>query len=73
MITHNQVADYKHNAPLTQTAASFTGSRTSEVKYNSIKTDPETTIVGANEHFINNAGLEIAQGRAPNQLDVKTI
>ena len=73
IITYNQVADFykKYNAPLTQTAISFTGSRTTEVKYNSIKTDPETTIVGANEHFINNSGLEIAQGRALNQLDVK--
>ena len=73
VITYNEVAAFYKNykAPLTQTAISFTGSSTTEVKYNSIKTDPETTIVGANEHFINNAGLEIAQGRALNQLDVK--
>ena len=72
VITYNQVTTFykTYKAPLTQTAISFNGSRSTEVKYNALKTDPESTIVGANEHFISNAGLEIAKGRGLNQLDV---
>lgn len=57
--------------PLTKTALVFTGTGSAEIKYENKKTDPEVTVLGANEHFIQNSGLEIDQGREFNFYDVE--
>jgi len=57
--------------PLTKTALVFTGTATAEVKYESKKTDPEVVVLGANEHFIQNSGLEIENGRELNYYDIE--
>ncbi|RZL69116.1 MAG: FtsX-like permease family protein [Pedobacter sp.] len=60
----------KYKYPFTETSLSFTATSTAEVKHLDKKTDPEITIVGVDEHFINNSGLEISLGRSFNQFDI---
>lgn len=60
----------KYNFPFTHTALSFTAVTNAEVKFESKKTDPEITIMGVDEHFVVNSGLEIAQGRNFTGFDV---
>ena len=61
----------KYKYPFTETSLSFTATTTAEVKYLDQKTDPEITIVGVDEHFISNSGLEINLGRSFNQFDIE--
>ncbi|KRD61934.1 ABC transporter permease [Flavobacterium sp. Root935] len=61
----------KYKYPFTETSLSFTATSTAEVKYLGEKTDPEITIVGVDEHFITNSGLETSLGRSFNQFDVE--
>ncbi len=56
--------------PYTKTSVSFMASNTAEVKYENKKTDPETYVVGVNENFIQNSGLEIGEGRELNYFDI---
>ena len=60
-----------YDYPFTQVAVSFYGSVSSEVKYENKKTDPEVAIIGSNEHYIENSGLEIEDGRALNFADIE--
>lgn len=59
-----------YNFPLSRTAVSFTGTVSAEVKYENIKTDPEVQVLGINENYLNNSGLEIDLGRDINSFDV---
>ncbi|WP_281866470.1 ABC transporter permease [Flavobacterium sp. GSB-24] len=61
----------KYKYPFTETSLSFTATSTAEVKYLGEKTDPEITIVGVDEHFITNSGLETSLGRSFNQFDIE--
>jgi putative ABC transport system permease protein len=61
----------KFKYPFTETSLSFTATSTAEVKYLDKKTDPEITIVGVDEHFISNSGLETTLGRSFNQFDIE--
>ncbi len=61
--------DYKF--PYTKTSISFVGTRTAEVKYENEKTDPEVQILGVNENFLTNSGLELQVGRGLNYFDVQ--
>src|SRR5690606_37388176 len=49
----------KYSFPLTTTSLSFTAASAIEVKYQDEKTDPEITIVGTDENFCPNKGLEV--------------
>ncbi|QLC67796.1 ABC transporter permease [Flavobacterium sp. LPB0248] len=60
----------KYKYPFTETSLSFTTTSKAEVKYLDTKTDPEITVVGVDEHFINNSGLETTLGRSFNQFDI---
>ncbi|WP_281633664.1 ABC transporter permease [Flavobacterium luteolum] len=60
----------KYKYPFTETSLSFTATSKAEVKYLDTKTDPEITVVGVDEHFINNSGLETTLGRSFNQFDI---
>ncbi|AWK07298.1 ABC transporter permease [Flavobacterium crocinum] len=61
----------KYKYPFTETSLSFTATSKAEVKYLDTKTDPEITVVGVDEHFINNSGLETTLGRSFNQFDIE--
>jgi putative ABC transport system permease protein len=61
----------KYKFPLTETSISFTATSAAEVKYEATKTDPENTIVGVDEYFITNSGLETSLGRNFTGFDIQ--
>ena len=60
----------KYNYPFTQTSLSFTATSTAEVKFEATKTDPEIKVVGVDQHFITNSGLETSLGRNFTSFDI---
>jgi putative ABC transport system permease protein len=60
----------KYNYPLTETSLSFTATTTAEVKYEATKTDPEISVLGVDEHFLTNSGLETSSGRNFTNFDI---
>ncbi|MGB0981232.1 MAG: ABC transporter permease [Winogradskyella sp.] len=73
VINYRNVKDFEDNYefPFTKVAVSFYGTFGAEVKYENKKTDPEVTVIGANENFIENSGLEVENGRALNVFDIE--
>jgi putative ABC transport system permease protein len=61
----------KYSYPLTETSVSFTATSTAEIKFESTKTDPENTIVGVDEFFMVNSGLETSLGRNFTGFDIQ--
>ena len=72
VISYRNVKDFEesYTFPYTKTSLSFTGTRAAEIKYENKKTDPEASVLGVNEHFIQNSGLEVVEGRELNYFDV---
>ncbi|WP_395043593.1 ABC transporter permease, partial [Flavobacterium sp.] len=72
IITYPQAKAYKEkfDMPLTHTSLSFTATRTAEVKFENKKTDPEIQVVGVDEFFTTNSGLEVTLGRNFNPFDI---
>jgi len=60
----------KFNYPFTETSVSFTATSIAEVKYEGDKTDPAISVVGVDEYFITNSGLETSFGRNFNSFDI---
>lgn len=60
----------KFHYPMTTTSVSFTATTTAEVKYENQKTDPEVQVVGVDENFAGNSGLEIVKGRNFTGFDI---
>ena len=60
----------KYNFPLTHTSLSFTAVSNAEVKFENKKTDPEITVLGVDEYFLVNSGLETTQGRNFTGFDI---
>jgi putative ABC transport system permease protein len=60
----------KYNYPLTESSLSFTATATAEVKYESNKTDPEISVLGIDEHYLVNSGLETSSGRNFTNFDI---
>jgi putative ABC transport system permease protein len=60
----------KYNYPLTETSLSFTATSTAEVKYEALKTDPEIKVLGVDEYFLTNSGLETNSGRNFTNFDI---
>ncbi|HSP11496.1 MAG TPA: ABC transporter permease [Salegentibacter sp.] len=72
IISYREVRQFEQNYdyPFTQTSVSFTGTGTAEVKYENEKTDPEVSVLGINENFLSNSGLNVELGRELNVFDV---
>lgn len=60
----------KYNYPFTHTSVSFTATSVAEVKFESEKTDPEIAVLGIDENYTSNSGLEVIQGRNFNGFDI---
>mgnify|MGYP006140868865 FL=1 len=60
----------KFKYPFTETSLSFTATSRAEVKFGPTETDPEITVVGVDENFIPNSGLETSLGRNFNGFDI---
>lgn len=61
----------KYSFPLTTTSLSFTAGSSIEVKYRDEKTDPEISVVGTDENFCPNKGIEVAKGRNFTPFDIE--
>lgn len=61
----------KYSYPLSETSISFTATSTAEIKFESNKTDPENIIVGVDEFFMVNSGLETSSGRNFTGFDIQ--
>lgn len=72
LLGYRQVKEFTETFefPAAQTAISFSGTRTAEVKYENEKTDPEVIVLGVNEHFLQNSGLAIERGRNFTSFDI---
>ena len=73
IISYPEVVAFKnkYKNPFTETSVSFTATSTAEIKYESQKTDPENTIVGVDEYFMVNSGLETSSGRNFTGFDIQ--
>lgn len=60
----------KYHFPFTQTSLSFTAVSNAEVKFENKKTDPQITVVGIDEHYVVNSGLETTKGRNFTGFDI---
>jgi putative ABC transport system permease protein len=60
----------KFNYPFSETSVSFTATSIAEVKYEANKTDPAISVIGVDEYFITNSGLETSLGRNFNTFDI---
>jgi putative ABC transport system permease protein len=72
IITYSEAKTFKekYNFPLTQSSLSFNATSNAEVKYENQKTDPEISVLGVDEYFFANSGLELTQGRNFNTFDI---
>ncbi len=72
IISYPEAKAFKENYkfPFTHTSLSFTAASTAEVKYENQKTDPEIAVLGVDEYFLVNSGLEVTQGRNFNNFDI---
>ncbi len=72
IITYTEAKAFKekYNYPLTQTSLSFVATSAAEVKFENQKTDPEITVIGIDEYFLGNSGLEVTQGRNFTTFDI---
>jgi len=72
IITWPQAKAFKENYkyPFTETSLSFVATSKAEVKFESEKTDPEISVVGVDEHFLPNSGLETTLGRNFTGFDI---
>ena len=72
IITYIEAKKFKelYNYPFTHSSLSFNATSTAEVKYENQKTDPEITVIGVDEYFMSNSGLEVTQGRSFNSFDI---
>ena len=73
IISYTQAKEFKdkYNYPFTFTSLSFTATTTAEVKFGAEKTDPEISVLGVDNHFITNSGLETTLGRNFNGFDIE--
>ncbi|RXJ50171.1 ABC transporter permease [Gelidibacter gilvus] len=73
IISYRNVKDFedKYKFPFTQVSVSFVGTQTAEVKYENKKSDPEVMVLGVNENYIQNSGLEVSEGREFNYFDIE--
>ncbi|MCF4102788.1 ABC transporter permease [Gillisia sp. M10.2A] len=73
IINYREVKEFKDNYefPQTQTSISFTGTGNAEVKYENEKTDPEVSVLGVNEFYLSNSGLNLEKGRDFNYFDIQ--
>lgn len=72
IISYPQAKEFKekYSYPGTETSLSFTATANAEVKYENQKTDPEITVLGIDEFFLANSGLEITEGRNFTSFDI---
>lgn len=73
IISYPEAVEFKnkYDYPFTQTSISFTAASKAEVKFENEKTDPEINILGVDENYMKNSGLETKLGRNFTVFDIK--
>ncbi|MGA8854322.1 MAG: ABC transporter permease [Christiangramia sp.] len=73
VISYREVKEFeeKFEYPYTETAISFTGTSSAEIKYENEKTDPEISVLGVNEYYLENSGIKVEDGREFNVFDIQ--
>ncbi len=73
IISYPQAVEFKekYKYPFTQTSLSFVATANAEVKYENEKTDPEISVLGIDEYYLSNSGLETTQGRNFTSFDIQ--
>ena len=73
IITYSQAREFKDKYvfPFTFCSLSFTATAKAEVKFESKKTDPEISVLGVDDYFAPNGGLEFQFGRNFNGFDIE--
>jgi putative ABC transport system permease protein len=73
VISYNNIREFidRYQFPYTKTSVSFRATSAAEVKFESVKTDPEVQVYGVNENYLNNTGTEIDRGRELTVFDIQ--
>lgn len=73
IISYPETQEFKkiYQYPFTHTSVSFTGTSTAEVKFEENKTDPEVQVLGVDDYFVTNSGLEVVKGRNFTNFDIE--
>jgi len=73
IISYTEAKEFKdkYNFPFTYCSLSFTATSTAEVKFEAEKTDPEISVLGVDNHFVPNSGLETQMGRNFTRFDIE--
>lgn len=73
IISYPQAKEFqeKYQYPFTTTSLSFTATSTAEIKFESKKTDPDISVLGIDENFLVNSGLETQLGRNFTGFDIQ--
>ena len=73
IISYPEAKFFKQNYsyPFTHTSISFTATANAEVKYENKKTDPEVSVLGIDDNYISNSGLEVVKGRNFTAFDIE--
>lgn len=73
IISYRDVREFndRFRYPFSKTSIYFTGTRNAEVKYENEKTDPEVSVLGINENYLENTGTKIEKGRNFTFFDIE--
>ncbi len=73
IISYRNVRQFKDKFqyPFSKTSVYFTGTRNAEVTYENEKTDPEVSVLGVNENYLENTGTKIDIGRNFTFFDIE--
>lgn len=73
LITYQEALTFKKELdnPFARTSISIFSASGVEVKYENQKTDPEVNVLGIDENYVTNSGLELESGRDFNILDIQ--
>lgn len=73
IITYREANNFleSFDVPGARTSISFLGTGNAEVSYESKKTEPEVSVIGVNENYLINSGLDLEIGRNLSQFDVQ--
>ena len=72
-ITYKEAETFKQQLanPFAKVSISTNAASSAEVKYENKKTDPLARVVGVDEHYINNSGLTVEEGRGFSDFDIQ--
>lgn len=73
VISYPEAAEFKDKFryPFSYTSLSFNATLKAEVKFENKKTDPEVAVIGVDENYMSNSGLNIYKGRDFTNFDIE--